>query len=449
MSVVEQRPGGSVAGRPNGVAVVGVTVVDTMGGPSRSGCTVLVSGDRIREVGPAEEVGVPDDVAVVDGRGRFLMPGLWDMHVHVFDPGSLDLFLGNGVTGVRHMAGAPIHHEWRRALDDSAMVAPRMVLASAVVDGPQPLRPHSIPVATPDDAARALESILEVGADFVKVYNLVPRAAYESLVAAAAREGMPVAGHVPYAVGLDGAVQAGQASVEHLEGVLVATSTDAHGLRARLADVDGPTFEIMGQVAAIEREAAETHDPARLVQVCHDLVARSIWQVPTLAVHEAAATVGTPEFSLQPHLGDIPGNLRTIWDQAAQGAHPDQQPHAKRLLQRQIAVVGAMHRQGVALMAGTDTFVPGASLHDELELLVSAGLAPLAALQTATINPARFLGVDDDLGSVAPGNLADLVLLDADPQLDITHTRRIHAVIIGGRHLDCDALDDLRTPTPP
>lgn len=421
-------------------AVIHATVIDATGAPARPDTAIVVEGDRIAALGRTDEVAVPAGARIVDAGGRFVIPGLWDMHVHAFDPGYLPFFLVNGVTGVRHMGAAPVHNEWRNQLTAGKLLAPRMVVGSRIIDGPQPLRPNSLAVTDEADARRAVRSSRADGYDFLKVYNLVPRAAYLTLTDEARRQGMTFAGHVPFAVSAAEASAAGQASIEHLEGVVFAASSHADELHRRLREADPRGFGEIGRVfAELIPRAVATHDPARADELCATFTANRTWQVPTLATLQASAYAGGPDFPLAGYLPYIEPQLRRIWETARewQSRQPaEQRSHAEQLFQHQLRLVADMHRNGVEVMAGTDTFVPGFSLHDELALLVRAGLSPMEALRAATHHPARFLGVAAVFGTVAEGKIADLVLLEADPLRDIANTRTISAVLLGGRLLD-------------
>ncbi|MGW0517493.1 amidohydrolase family protein [Crossiella sp. NPDC003009] len=400
---------------------------------------VLILGDRVRAIGQLDP---PPGAAVIEGRGRFLIPGLWDMHTHGFDADYLPDFLANGVTGVRQMGGAPVHAEWRQRLRAGELFGPRMVFGSRIIDGPRPSRPGSIAVSTPEQARAAVAEC--AGADFLKVYSQLPRAAYFALLAEAERAGLDVAGHVPFEVSAREA--AAQRSIEHLDGLLVATSRERDELSfAGLDPADPQTmFERLNDLT---HRAAATPDPARLAELLAVFLAKDTWHVPTLAVHQAKATMGTDRFSLAGYLPRIEPMLRQGWAQAA--TWPTDEPREQRLFDRYRELTAALHHAGVPLLAGSDTFVPGFSLHDELALLTTAGLSPADALRTATVNPARFLGVEDRFGAIAPGRIADLVLLEADPLTDIANTRRIAAVIFGGTMLSPPAAPAAAQGPPP
>lgn len=402
------------------VAITGVTVVDTAGGPSRPGMTVLVEGERIGAVARDGQVDLPHGTQLVDGRGKYVIPGLWDMHVHWNEPRYLALFTANGVTGARIMAGDARHLEQRRQISDGALVGPRLVIGGPIVDGPQPFWPGSIAVSSEADGRAAVRRTQEEGYDFVKVYSLLPRDAFLALADEGRKRGIALAGHVPNSVRVAEASIAGMRSIEHLTGMLLAVSSVESELRREFS----------------AKRMLETYDARKAASLYATLKAHGTWQVPTFTVLHAEAYV--KELSNDPRLRYMPSWVRTLWATAtAREVTAEQTANRRRFFDRRLQLAGEMHRAGVGILAGSDVLnpycFPGFSLHDELEWLVKAGLHPLAALQTATLNPAVFMGREKDLGTVEAGKLADLVLLDGDPTLDIRNTRRIAAVVSAGR----------------
>ncbi|WP_249228163.1 amidohydrolase family protein [Kutzneria sp. CA-103260] len=414
------------AGAP--LRVTDVTVLDPADGSVHTHQDILLRDGRIAAVGASVEA----EAEVLAGEGLVALPGLWDMHVHTFDESTLPKFLARGVTGIRHMGGAPVHLAWQARLRGGDWLVPRMVFASRILDGPRPSRPGSIALTSADEATAAVAQCVADGAEFLKVYAQLPPEAY----AAIAATGVPFAGHVPWAVSIATAAASGQRSIEHLDGLALGTSTAETEIRAGLStlDVRDPAG-MFARLSELNHVAAMTHDPARLASLCRVFLRHDTWHVPTLAVLHAKATIGTPEFQLTPYLPDIEPALRPAW---AGSWSPDAaaKEREQAVFRHSLHLVRELHQAGVPLLAGTDTFVPGHSLHDELGLLVRAGLSPLDALRAATSAPARFLGVAERFGAIAPGMAADLLLLDANPLDDIANTRAIRAVIMGGRHIE-------------
>lgn len=418
------------------VAITNVTVIDATGAPAQPGMTVIIRGDRIAALGASRQVLVPPGATVVDGAGRFLIPGLWDMHVHTYDQSWLALFLANGVTGVRVMKGEPVHHRWRRDIAQGRLLGPRMVIASNLIDGPDPIWEGSVAVSDEAGARAAVQQAKNEGADFVKVYSLLPRSAFFALVDEARKLAIPFAGHVPEAVTAAEAAEAGMRSIEHLTGVTVATSTRAAEIGAEMRRI-GRTKVASSQRKSLELQAAQSYSPELAQALCARFVRNQTWQVPTLTVLRSLSWIGDVHSGEDERLRYVAPALAQSWQHRLQT--PRSAPELadqQELFRHDLQIVGDMNRAGVGLLAGTDSLnpfcFPGFSLHDELELFVQAGLSPMQALQAATRNPAEYWGNLDRAGTIAQGKRADLVLLDADPLADIRNTRRINAVVAAG-----------------
>jgi imidazolonepropionase-like amidohydrolase len=387
-------PAQTPAGR---LAISHVTVIDCTGAAARPDMTVLVSGNRIGAVGTAADVPVPPGTETVDGTGKFLIPGLWDMHGHLTDAteSAFPLLIMNGVTGVRDMGGELDQIDrWRTEIDRGERIGPHIVRAGPFVDGPNEA-PHHLTIRTPEEARRIVHELKGKGVDFIKVHNALPRDAFFALMDEARKEHIPVAVHLPKEVTAAEASEAGAVSLEHIEmlgqSALLRKDATAKTVKDAVAENEGP----LGQ------------------QTFATFVKNGTWYVPTLVAYERGFV---------------------LWSNNPRALVPRLEIH-----RRQVALVGAMHKAGVRIMAGSDfsdwALVPGVDLHNELALLVEAGFSPMEALQAATLSPAEFLGMRDSLGTVEAGKIADLVLLDANPLESISHTRKINAVVLGGRLL--------------
>jgi imidazolonepropionase-like amidohydrolase len=405
-----------------------VTVIDATGASAKPDMSVLISGVRIVELGRTGRVRLPKDAQVVNASGKFLIPGLWDMHAHVWNKEVFfPLFIANGVTG------------------------PHIVAAGIIVDGPKPgCAPCSIAVGNADEGRKAVLTVKEMGSDFIKVYSMIPRDAYFAIAGEAKRQNMVFAGHVPEFVSAAEASDAGQKSIEHLTGVLVACSAKEEELRkdneARLS-AEG----FRADTTTLEQDAAlDSFDKKKAAALFARFVKNGTWMCPTLSVLRAEALIGDADFRDDSRLKYIPDFLRKQFWEDAYGwkEHTaEDRARAKRVFQKQLEVVGMMKRAGVRFVAGTDTanpyVFPGFSLHDELALLVWAGFTPMQALQSATRDAAQYLGLLDSLGTIEKGKMADLVLLDANPLSEISNTRKINAVVLGGKLIPKQELDKM------
>jgi len=451
--------------QPAPVYIVHATVVDTVAGTALPDRTVMIAGDRIASVTPGQDAAPTLNAHVIDARGKYLIPGLWDMHVHVFlrdaeaaglvfmpETMYFRLFIANGVTGFRDMAGTRTGEELaslRRAGSDGRSLVPKFIATGPIVDGPKPIWPFSLTAATAADGRAAVDTIKAAGFDFVKVYNFLPRDAYFGLASEAHRQDFPFVGHVPDGVTALEASNAGQRSIEHLTGILSACSSREGEFAAmwREALEKGEPY---GAVALkIRRLLLPSYDSAKAAVLFETFARNQTWQVPTLTVRRSFAHLDVSVFKNDERLAYISAEVRKSWEPEADfrlnAQTADDWKLGKEIYEKNLEIVREMHRRGVLLMAGTDLgnqyIFPGFSLHDELGLLVKAGLTPLDALRAATFNPARFMGREADFGSVAPGKMADLVLLDASPLDDIENIRRIHAVVLSGTYFDRRRLD--------
>jgi imidazolonepropionase-like amidohydrolase/ketosteroid isomerase-like protein len=425
-----------------------VTVIDTETGKEATDQTVVISDGRISDVANSNNVAVPAKAHTVDGRGKYLIPGLWDMHVHAtrFDS-TLPLYIANGVTGVREMFGPPDANKFRAELAAKHLVAPHIYLASPIVDGKPPVWPDSIEVATADEARRAVDEQKQRGADFIKVYSLLSRDAYFAIVDEARRQSIPVAGHVPNSVTLLEAAAAKQQSIEHLIGMDLACSSREKDLRPKILAAKPIGIEFDSLVLA----ALQSYSDERCKGVFAELKKNGSWPVPTLTVWRSVGMMNDPQFTSDNRVRYFSGEFRN-WLNGSLDARMKEWSASQFGVRRDIftaesKLTGELFRAGVPMLAGTDVgnpfCFPGFSLHDELALLVEAGVTPLGALQMATRNPALFMGATAKYGSITPGKVADLVLLDADPLKDIHNTTKISEVFLDGKEYDRPALDQI------
>lgn len=429
------------------LAIVGVNVVPMTRDTVLRGQTVLVRDGRIARIGPVDAVAVPAGVRTIDAAGGYLVPGLWDMHVHTLSRSAefFPLFIAHGVTGVRDMGGyLDSLHAVRARLSAGLAPAPRVFAAGPLLDGPRQRWSHAIAwhLESPEQARAAVDSLARAGVDFIKVYSTLSPAVYDALAAAARTRRLPFVGHVPLEVSAAAASDAGQASLEHgaLDITLGDCAPDARGRARRLLGVwgrDGYGPYIQGKLAL-----RGERDPACAAELYARYRRNGTHVVPTI-VNELKDSATVDWAALQYADSASQAACRgTVEDFHQADARTRREHHAAF-----VQDVGALHRAGVPLLAGTDVpnpcVVAGASLHRELERLVQAGLTPYQALRSATADAARFLGAGDSLGIVAEGAAADLVLLDANPLDDIRNTRRIRLVVRAGAVLDRAALDAL------
>ena len=434
------------------VAIRDVSVVDVERERVVPGQTVLVDSGRIVAVGPAARV--PAGATVVEGRGRWLLPALWDMHAHVYAISpllELPLYVRFGVTNVRDMLGCPragdpfiaCPEEKRRWSDEAVAgrrVGPRIVATTSfMANGPGmrdrvPGVPAFFETATPEEA-RAFVRHFAGRVDAIKVYDRLPRDAYFALVDEARRHGLRVVGHRPHAVtALEAATH--QASIEHARFVLHEAYPGSAALRARAGT---PAWR------EERRRMVDEHDSTAADEIFRAMARAGTWYVPTHLTRWADAHADDAEVRQDSLLRYLHPLMRWQWIEdldATVAADPTPEGRAAHedFYREGLALTGRAHRAGVPILVGTDYVAAGADVHRELELLVAAGLSPAAALHAATIAPARYAGLEDRYGAVTVGRVADLLLLDANPLDDVRATRRIAAVLFGGALYDRAAL---------
>src|SRR5579864_7165012 len=425
-----------------------VTVIDATGAPAKPHQTVIVRDGRIDAIDSSGGgFGGKLPGTHVDGTGKFLIPGLWDMHVHIvfgdwFPHGkevTLPLFIANGITGVRDMGGElEVLQQWRKEINAGTLIGPRMVISGPMLDGPQPRFPSSLAITTPDDGRRAVDDLKQRGVDFIKLQSLIPREAVFAVAEEARKQGISFVGHVPDSVRASEASNAGQKSFEHLIGIFEGSS---------------PLEDQFIRGTKTEGQFLSTYDPNRAEALFALLAKNHTWQCPTLVWERGGNLLDQTDFAHDSRARYAPAYWKDVtWkrftDQIEHDFNTDDLATRKRFVAKELEVVNAMHKAGIPFLAGTDTppgvyIFPGFSLHEELQRFVAAGFTPLEALQTATLNPAHFFGIEDNLGTIEKGKLADLVLLGANPLQDIANTQKIAALIVDGHFYSGKDLDKI------
>jgi len=393
--------------------------------------TVVVRGNRIVAAGPTRSTTVPSDARTIDARGKFLMPGLWDMHVHTSIIGGralLALYVANGVTGVRDMAGDwDTLTKWRREIAAKTLVGPRIVASGPYLEGGDVPIPHIL-TRTPEEGVAGVDSLVKLGVDFIKVHGQLTRPTYFAIARRAREKGIPFAGHVSQAVGSADASDSGQKSIEHMLAI-PAPCTPAESIALK------PRFTVQSAVGR-----CSSRDLAPLYE---RFVRNGTWVTPTFtAAYEVSAWPGraVPGDSLAHYL---PASLKKFVAEIfpmPDSIPPGADSVGRAMFAKRLAQAETMRAAGVHIMTGTDAPLrnspPGFGLHEELALLVRGGMSPFNAIRAATIEPARYLGMLDSAGTIAVGKVADLVLVSANPLRDIRATRGIVAVVANGTLID-------------
>ncbi|MDH3732781.1 MAG: amidohydrolase family protein [Gemmatimonadota bacterium] len=430
------------------IAITNVGVVDVEVASVRDDQTVVIRDGRIVSI--ETDGAVPSGASVIDGSGKFLMPGLWDLHVHIRNAAAprvlLPQFVANGVTGVRDMgsdcAGSgdtclPELLKWRAQIEAGRMLGPRILELSSF-----PVNPNFGQTAPEGGTRMVVARAHERGADLIKVYYRLSPEGLGFIVDEARRRGMYVGGHIPIRMTATEVSNAGLRTLEHARDFLFDCFPGSAEFRAT-TESQNPPMDVM-------RSMVDDHDVEQCEAVFETFVRNDTWYVPTHVTRRMDAYADDPAFRADERRRFLPDDVWDAWQQDADRMVAlDPSPEGRRVMrgfyEKGLEITGRAHASGVNIVLGTDagdTYVfPGSGAHDELGEFVKAGLTPAEALATATLNAARFVGLEDRFGSVAVGKHADLLLIDGSPLDDIANTRRISAVLLNGRVLDRLALD--------
>jgi len=443
-----------------------VTIINVAGGRAQPDRTVVISAGRIVAIDDSSKIAAVKGSRIVDATRKFLIPGLWDAHVHLANINvpnwgravSLPLLVANGITGVRDMGGSFEEIKaLRKEIVDGVLPGPHIIAAGPQLGGARKDQEIVDMWLASNDAETARRSIIaqkQAGVDFIKVQSFVPREAYFAIVAEAKHQDLSFVGHVPELISAVEASDAGQRSMEHSMGIWQSCSSAESQIRKSmteaLQDLKATPKYIFDRVGfgLPPRGTLETFSDEKASQLFERFVKNGTWQVPTLVEEQSFALLVSNGLMDQRGMNFVPMLMLKQWDLPnilIPLSEEDRQDLVK-IVPMMLDVVGRMHRAGVRILAGTDMpwlVVPGFSLHDELILLVKAGLSPAEALRSATLDTAEFLGLQSSVGTVETGKLADLVLLDANPLEDIHNTQRISGVFLQGRYYNRQALDGL------
>lgn len=409
---------------------------------------VVIRRGGIVAVGRTADIPVPEGATLVNGTGKFLIPGLWDMHVHLLDQKTLPLFVANGVTGVRVMWGSERHLGWKRQFDSGDIISPRLKVGSPIVDGPKPVWTGTRAVNSEEQGRQAVSDYKAAGYDFIKVYSLLSRDAYFGIADEAKKQKIPLEGHIPYTISQDEAMAAGQKSTEHLMGIINGCSTGDEAYRKALGEAAPEGFaSVNAAVSKHFAEMAKGYSVEKRDKLMRDFAKSAMWHCPTLVVLQKTAYMDELGKFDDPRMKYMSPLATRTWnpsnDFRFKNRTSQQWEDAKTSYRSNLGIAALLHKSKVRMLAGTDCFnpyvYPGFSIHEELALFVGIGMTPGEALATATLNPAQYYG--DDSGVVEVGMRSDLVMLDADPLVDIKNTAKVSAVFQRGSYYDRAKLD--------
>lgn len=410
------------------IIIQNVNIINVENGDILFQKDVAIKNQYIVKIAGGKKLPQTDSTTVIDGTDKYLIPGLWDMHVHlnIDYEEYLQLYLANGVTGVREMNGMNL--EWKDKKEGS-WLAPRFFIGSRIIDGPKPTFEWIPRVSTEEEAHQVVHEMKQDGYDFIKILSLLPENIYKAIADECAHSNIPFAGHLPYSVHPVQAAKMGQRSAEHLLFMHLACSVKEDSLRQTLDKViksDASREAAVDEYHRLEHACVPTFSQSKADSLFSQLGRLDLWQCPTLIVFHDYIYYDESEFENDPRKKYFPDSK------------PDVDPieareRFKLFFNKNIELIPQMDAAGIKFLAGTDNEFRGFSLHDELQLLNDAGLSTLTTLQTATLNPAKFLARDDSMGTIDENKIADLVLLEKNPLESINNTRSISAIIYNGK----------------
>ncbi len=447
------------------ILIKDVHIVDVEKGQITSNQNLVILDNRIVHIDSNAQHFDYKVTGIVEASGKYIIPGLWDMHAHPDDPEvwrmkpeadkrdlMMPLFVVHGVTGIRDMAGSlDVVKAWRKQYEAGELLTPKIFAGGPLLDGPNPMWDGSVGIDSPEKVKPIVDSLIMEGVDFLKVYSLLPRGIYLELSRYANEIDFPFVGHVPFTVPPSEAAKTGMKSQEHLLEILKeCADTPSEEFIANVRKMENG----IDRSNAINAFRLSTFSESKADSLYDLFVEKEIWHCPTLSMWYKNAWYESELPKDKALLNYLPKYLQKYWT-------PDVNDHLtnrdntkfvetkKELYKLYLKMVKRMHEKGVQLLAGTDTGAnplcfPGIGVHNELEVLVDAGLSSAEALKTATLNPAVFLEIEKDYGTVAIGKVADLVLLDQDPLTDIKNVKSIAYVIRDGKVIDSVGIEHIK-----
>ena len=422
-----------------------VNIVDVENGVLLPAKNVVIQGEKIAAIYGEDDIFLSDSFRIIDGNGKYLIPGLWDMHTHFnwnFEFSS-PMLVANGVTGIREMWGdMDIIKDVRKQILIDALIAPDIYSAGAIVDGDPPFWPNSSGVKDAESARAEVDNQVSEGVDFIKVYSLLTREAYMAIAERSNERNIPFAGHIPLSVSIWEAVASGQQSIEHLYGILEGCSGNEKLMT--------PPFKKRLNIEWTN-SLMDSFEPVLLDSLANYLAESETWLSPTLTVLKNIANLDDPDLIKDPRLSFMPEYIQERWnpvnDFRFKNSKIEDFEVNRKKFELQLSLLKAFEKAGVKMIVGTDFpnpyCYPGFSLHDEMQLMVNAGMTNATTLKSATYNPALFMKKQDEFGTVEVGKTASLVLLDGNPLENIGNTKRISSIFLRGRYLDREKLDKL------
>jgi imidazolonepropionase-like amidohydrolase len=450
---------------PDGlIAITHANIIDMDDGAISTEMTILIKGNIITEVAKDSKIDVPSNARVVNAKGKYVIPGLWDMHAHTSSEANTrnvtyPLFISNGVTGIRVMASDCFEPCWelnmtieqskklQKEVKNKTLIGPRALLASTYIRGSQPGDSSTVKApGTKEHGKELVRLLIGRGVDFIKIYDELSRDAYFGIAEEANKQGIVFAGHVPVAIKASEASDAGQKSMEHCCAGSLFEECSLMEEELRMKIVELINSENPKDANKLVLQMVKSYDDAKCQAVYRKFIANGTWFVPTLLAAERDQPIRS-NWRTDPRLKYIPKDEIKWWNDNEENIQELYGSSHPEIREKRFEMVRDMNKAGVKLLAGADCGIYGtfwgSGLHDELALLVEAGLTELEALQSATINAVEYAQLSDSLGKIKEGMIADVILLDANPLEKISNTQRIHLVITNGQFIDRQGLDKI------
>ncbi|MEM1152594.1 MAG: amidohydrolase family protein [Pseudomonadota bacterium] len=416
-----------------GYAFVGVNVLPVITDEVLYDQTVLIQQGRVQRIAPVDSVSVPVGFEVIEATGKYLMPGLADMHSPPMNQNDLSLFLANGVTQIRSMWSEPSLLELREQINSGLVPGPRIFASGRIVDGHPPVHFGTTVVSKPEDAAEVVRRQAEDGYDFLKNYSHMSLESFDETVAAGQEQGVEISGHVPYAVSITHAIGSGMKSMEHIKGYrdyVQVGERDINALRLLFGTGGAALFADIGEGRV---KVSDLYDAQKLTEIAQLTAAEDVWNVPTLVVLKGMSSYPLAEEDKRQYLSPAVRSFWSVVDAANAFASPAVKEGKRQMLEIDIDIVRKLHEAGANLMVGTDApnlnVLVGYAVLEEMELFVRAGMSNLEAIRAATMEPAKYLGEGDERGHLREGVVADLILVEGNPLENLRSLREILGVM--------------------
>jgi cytosine/adenosine deaminase-related metal-dependent hydrolase len=449
------------------LCIENISTVDPVAGLKEKQ-TVIIKSGRIYEIASTDELKLSEKNKIIDGSGKFLIPGLWDSHMHFayieeLAPRMFDLFLAYGITSVRDTGGEiSFVKKWKDKALANPLDAPRVMIAGPlldgipnVYDGSDPAHPPlSVGLNSVQAVVKQVNALDKAGVDFLKAYEMLSPEQFAMVIKLGKEKGLKVAGHVPLSIDVIIASNAGLNSMEHMRNLELSCASNADELLEQRRQFmnegkEDPGGVLRSRIHNAQRKIAiQNYDENKAEEVLRVLARNHTWQIPTLTLNTASTEMPFIQDEWQESIRFLPDSIRRQWKKntdSIKNRRPG--PFRQQYSQWQFDMVKKIHQANIDIMAGTDCpiyyLTPGYSLHQELVMLVKAGLSPLDVLKSATLNPARYFNLENELGSIKEEFWADLVILDANPLENINNTKRINAVVKQGKYFSRMDLDQI------